>query len=131
MNSQFNIQIEFNSMFEVHFDENNVYRVITPFYYPETNDKIVVRVRPTEEFGYSIDDNGEAIFYLNRMGSELCTDAIKQIIAHLTKTFPVSLKDNECLMVSTKDQSQLANCVFQVAQIANQLCVIANSQQEL
>lgn len=118
-------------MFEVHFDENNVYRVITPFYYLETNDKIVIRVRPAEELGYSIDDNGEAIFHLNRIGCELCTDAIKLIITHLTKTLPVSLEDNDCLTVTTKDQSQLANCIFQVAQIANQLCVIANSQQEL
>ena len=54
------------ALFEVHEDSSTVQRIVTPFEYPGSNDKVVIRVRQRAH-GFEIDD---AEWFVDRGAAE-------------------------------------------------------------
>lgn len=124
-----NLQHAIGSLFEVHTDEGNVQRVVTPLEYPGSNDQIVVRVRPGQNgVGYSIDENGEAAFYASLNGGDVDSEAFGRWATELPQFSPVRFDEQEVLSAFTQNEKLIAPYIFRVAEAAQQLLSIATSR---
>lgn len=117
------------SLFEVHADEGDVQRIVTPLEYAGSGDKIVVRVRPAGQ-GFVIDENGDAALYANLNGGDTESDAVSRWVEELASGSPVTMGDSEELIAYTRDTSLVAPYIFRVAEAAQQLHAIATSRAE-
>lgn len=119
------------SLFEVHSDDNDVQRVVTPLEYPGTNDQIVVRVRPSGDgVSYVIDENGEAAFYSSLYGGDVESELIERWAEDLKSCSPVQFTDDEVLLAVANDERLIAPYIFRVAEAAQQLNAIATSKAD-
>ncbi len=123
-----NFQHAIGSLFEVHSDEGNVHRVVTPLEYPGSNDQIVVRVRPGPNgVGYTIDENGEAAFYASLNGGDVDSEAVGRWATELAQFSPVRLNEQEVLSAFTKNEKLIGPYIFRVAEAAQQLVLLATA----
>ncbi len=117
------------SLFEVHQDERDVKRIITPLEYPGSNERIVVRVRPLpNDEGYCIDENGEAALYASMNGGDLGNESITRWAEKLAKESPVLFGEDEIISVTTTNERFIAPFIFRVAEAAQQLHAIATAR---
>lgn len=121
-----NLQAELGSLFEVHAEEHGAQRVMTPFEFPGTGDRIIVRVRHHKE-GYLIDENGEACFRANMAGGDTESDEIARWAEALASYGCVNLLKDETLAATTHDARQVALLTLRVAEAAQQLYAISTA----
>lgn len=119
------------SLFEVHSDDGDVQRIVTPLEYPSTNDQIIVRVRPSEDGkSYVIDENGEAAFYSSLNGGDVESELIERWAEDLKLCSPVEFTEDEVLRAVANDDRLIAPYIFRVAEAAQQLNAIATSKAD-
>lgn len=119
------------SLFEVHADEGGVQRIVTPLEYPGSSDRIVVRVRPSDDGqGFVIDENGEAAFYAGLNGGDVESEAIGRWSEELSLSSPVEFMDDEKLSAFASNERLIAPYVFRVAEAAQQLHAIATARAD-
>ncbi len=117
------------SLFEVHADEGDVQRIVTPLEYSGSNDQIVVRVRPAGNGqGFVIDENGEAAFYAGLNGGDVESDAVGRWAAALSSISPVEFTEDEKISAFASDERLVAPYIFRVAEAAQQLHAIATAR---
>ncbi len=117
------------SLFEVHADEGDVQRVITPLEYPGSNDLIVVRVRPSSDgHGFVIDENGEAAFYASLNGGDVESEAVGRWAEELSLVSPVEFTEDEKISAFASNERLIAPYIFRVAEAAQQLHAIATAR---
>lgn len=121
------IKSDICSLFEVYYDGNGVHRVVTPFEYLGSGDKIVVRVR-NREHGFVIDDNGEAAFFATMADGDVESESIARWAEELKNTSPVHWTSEEEVAASTQDERLIATYVFRVAEAAQYLYALATSR---
>lgn len=125
-----NIKRAICELFEVYPDENGVTRVVTPLEYVGTGDKIVVRVRESNE-GYSIDENGEAAFNASLAGGDMSSDVVARWLNEFHEAGPVLFDEtNEQLHIEATDSDLIAPYIFRVAEAAQRLHAVATSRAE-
>jgi hypothetical protein len=122
-----NIKRAICELFEVHSDENGVQRVVTPLEYPGTRDRIVVRVRP-EEYGFMIDESGDAVLYAGMSGGDVDSEAAQRWAEQLPAYSPARLDANEVISAFAKDEQLIAPYILRVAEAAQQLHAIATAR---
>jgi hypothetical protein len=118
------------SLFEVYADEKGVQRVVTPIEYPGTSDRIVVRVRPQQDGGYSVDENGDAAMYANMADGDTESEVVKRWIDDLPESGPVTMDEDETLIVKGYDTRLIAPSIFRVAEAAQHLYALATTRGE-
>ncbi|MEQ5839036.1 hypothetical protein N0A02_06225 [Paraburkholderia acidicola] len=118
------------SLFEVHADENGVQRIVTPIEYPGTSDRIVVRVRPQPDGSYRVDENGEAAMYANMADGDTESEVVKRWIDDLSEGGPVTIDDDETLVVNGRDTRLIAPSIFRVAEAAQHLYALATTRAD-
>jgi len=116
-------------LFEVIDDEAGVQRVITPLEYPGSNDKIVVRVRPTAS-GWQIDENGESAFYAALNGGDVDSEIIDRWSEDAHANHAIVLDENEVLSVNVSNELHITPQIFQIAAAAQQLFTLSTSRRE-
>ena len=119
------------SLFEVYADEGGVQRIVTPLEYPGSSDRIVVRVRPSDDrLGFVIDENGEAAFYAGLNGGDVESEAIGRWAEELSMSSPVEFTDDEKLSAFANNERLIAPYVFRVAEAAQQFHAIATARTD-
>jgi hypothetical protein len=118
------------SLFDVYSDENGVQRIVTPIEYPGTADKVVIRIRPAGDGGFTVDENGEAALYASMAGGDIDSEPMKRWLDELSSLSPVSLTEDETLVCFGTNQKLVAPYIFRVAEAAQQLYAIATSRVE-
>lgn len=126
MDLKINIKQAICSLFEVHADEGGVQRVVTPLEYPGTRDRIVVRVRPTDD-GFQIDESGDAVLYSGLSGGDVDSEAVQRWVDHLPAYSPTRF-DDEIISAFTNDEELIAPYILRVAEAAQQLHAIATAR---
>lgn len=117
-------------LFEVCSDANGMQRIITPLEYPNSGDRIVVRVRPTNG-GFYLDENGEAALYASMAGGDVDSDAINRWAEELGKSSPISFNpEDETIRIFAKNERLIAPYIFRVAEAAQQIYALATSRVE-
>lgn len=117
-------------LFEVHSEENGMQRIVTPLEYPNSGDRIVVRVRPQKD-GFSLDENGEAALYASMAGGDVDIDVVNRWAEELNKTSYARFNpDDETISIFTKHERLIAPSIFRVAEAAQQLYALATSRTE-
>lgn len=117
------------SLFEVHADEDGVQRIVTPLEYPGSNDRIVVRVRPSDNNqGFDIDENGEAAFYAGLNGGDVESEAVGRWAEEISLASPVEFTEDEKISAFANDERLIAPYIFRVAEAAQQLHAIATAR---
>jgi hypothetical protein len=120
---------QIGSLFEVIDDEAGIQRVITPFEFPLSGDRIVVRVRPLGSEGrYSLDDNGDTVFYASMAGGDTRSAAVAQWKEELQRNSLVVFDDDQ-LSVIASNEELIAPCVFRIAEATQQLYALSTSCQ--
>lgn len=115
---------QISSLFPVYEDEANVLRIITPFTYYQTNERVVIRVRPSDN-GFVIDENGDAAFYASMNQGDIECEAVSNFVRTLV---PVKCTKEYVIFASTNDIKLIANYIFHVADTAMKLFLIATSR---
>lgn len=118
------------ALFEVYADEKGVQRIVTPIEYPGTSDRIVVRVRPQPDGGYRVDENGEAAMYANMADGDTESEVVKRWIDDLPGSGPVTMDDDETLIVKGHDTRLIAPSIFRVAEAAQHLYALATTRAD-
>lgn len=119
------------ALFEVHADESGVQRIVTPLEYPGSNDRVVVRVRPSiDGQGFDIDENGEAAFYASLNGGDVESDAVVRWSEELPTWSPAQFSEDEKITAFAKDERLVGPYIFRVAEAAQQLHAIATARVE-
>jgi hypothetical protein len=124
-----NLKQSICALFEVHQEPSGIARVITPLEYPGSGDKIVIRVRPSDN-GKIIDENGEAVLYASLAGGDVDSDTLDRWSQELQNNSPVTLDLDETLRAFASSDDLIAPYIFKVAQAAQQLHAIATARSE-
>lgn len=117
------------ALFEVHHEPSGITRIITPLEYPGSGDKIVIRIRPSDN-GKMIDENGEAVLYASLAGGDVDSDTLDRWSQELQANSPVTLDSDETLRAFADKDDLIAPYIFKVAQAAQQLHAIATARSE-
>ena len=125
----YNLKQSICAMFEVHEDPSGITRVITPLEYAGSGDKIVIRVRSSEQ-GKMIDENGEAILFASLAGGDVDSEAMGRWTEELRANSPVTLDSDETLRAVASSEELTAPYIFRVAEAAQQLHAIATARPE-
>jgi hypothetical protein len=118
------------SLFEVYADEKGVQRIVTPIEYPGTSDRIVVRVRPQSDGSYRVDENGDAAMFANMADGDTESEVVKRWLEDLPENGPVSMDDDETLVVKGRDTRLIAPSIFRVAEAAQHLYALATARAD-
>ena len=124
-----NLKQEICSLFEVHADDNGVYRIVTPLEYPGINDQIIIRVRPSDG-GFLIDENGETSLYASLNGGDIESDPIERWAIEKASLSPVKFTDDERIIAYTKEEKFIVPYAFRVAEAAQQLFAISTARHD-
>lgn len=117
-------------LFEVYTDQNGMQRIITPLEYPNSGDRIVVRVRP-EKDGFILDENGEAALYASMAGGDVDIDTVHRWAEDLSKSSYVRFNaEDETIRIFANSERLIAPYIFRVAEAAQQLYALATSRAE-
>ncbi|MFL9610205.1 hypothetical protein ACKF11_08990 [Methylobacillus sp. Pita2] len=126
-----NIKKTICSLFEVHEDSQGTQRIVTPLEYLHSNEKIVIRVRPSKDGdGFFIDENGEAAFTASMNGGDVESEIIQRWAEDLCLTSPVEFTGDETLQAFAHDERLIAPYIFKVAEAAQQLNAFASHRHE-
>lgn len=119
------------ALFEVYADAEGTHRIVTPLEYSGSNDRIVVRVRPTADGGYQIDENGEAAHFALLNGGDVDSDSVTRWAEEQESHCP-ALFDSKTEVISAyaNDDRLISPYIFRVAQAAHQLYTLATARQE-
>ncbi len=129
METALNIKRDICGLFEVYADEQSVQRIVTPLEYSGSNDRVVVRVRPSDG-GYRIDESGDAALYSTLNGGDVESIFVDRWAADLRLNSPVHFDSDESLCAFAKDERLVVPYVFRVAEAAQQLFAIATSKTD-
>jgi len=124
-----NIKQQICDLFEVYSDKAGVTRVVTPLEYAGSGDKIVVRVRPGQNGGYVVDENGEAVFNAMMAGGDISSAPVSRWLEEFHHKGPVFFDESdERLYALFSREEQAAPCIFRVAQAAQRLHAVATAR---
>lgn len=116
------------ALFEVHEDEQGVQRVVTPMEFPQSGDRVVVRVRPVNgSAAYVLDDNGDAAFYASMNGGDTESDVVARWIEEARTSSSLNFDDDR-ISVRVPSEQFIAPYIFRVAEAAQQLFALATSR---
>lgn len=128
MNEAADRKREICALFDVHSDEGGVQRIVTPFEYADSGDRIVVRVRPVAGGAWRIDENGEAALHAAMRGGDVDSEASNRWIAELPA--PLIFTDDETICARVTEPELVTPYVIRVAEAAQQLHAIATSRSD-
>ncbi len=117
------------ALFEVIEDADGVQRVITPLHYPGSNDHVVVRVRPRDQF-MQIDENGEAALYAAMHGGDTDSETVTRWAEELRNATSLDFTDDEVIKADVRDLQMIAPAILHVAAASQQLFALATSHKE-
>ncbi len=109
-------------------EEENVLRVITPLYYGESHDQIVVCAR-REGALWRLDDNGDAAFYANMAGADIDSGSVQRWLETLAQPTQWDAA-GEAFYITKITERQIAPLALKITEAASQLYALATARAE-